>query len=425
MALGFNGYTLAQPDPNIHLTHAVNFCLVLLLVSLISIGLHHLRTRALRDLALANRAKSAFLANMSHEIRTPMNGVLGLTEVMLTEPLPAHQRERLELVRRSGEVLVALINDLLDLSRIEAEKLVLDQCEVDLRSICRDVRALFSSGAEQKGVALQVEVDDAVPRCVRADPLRLRQVLTNLVGNAVKFTPSGRVRIEITRVGDLTRFTVDDTGVGIPPEALARLFTPFEQGDTSTTRRFGGSGLGLALCHKLVMLMGGALTATSQVNVGTHFEFSLPLERLAPSLELPAVVHPPRGTGRVLVVDDNAINLRVAQSLVEKAGYLCVAVVSGREALECVQRDFFDIVLMDCHMPDMDGFEATRRIRAMPGRLATIPVVALTASTMPEDREACRRAGMNELLAKPLSRERLADTLVRFVAGARADRELS
>lgn len=418
MWLGTHGYVLPQVDSTIERTQAFNFVFTIVLVAVVSIGVHQLRMRAYRELDLANRAKSAFLANMSHEIRTPMNGVLGLTEVMLTEPLPAQQRERLELIRRSGEVLVALINDVLDVSRVEAGKMELQLAEVDLRSVARDVRALFAASAEQKGVCMLLEVGEGVPRCVRADALRLRQVLSNLVGNAVKFTDSGRVRIAIAPVGPLLRFSVDDTGIGIQPEVLPRLFGAFEQADSSTTRRYGGSGLGLALSHRLVDLMGGQLIATSQPNIGTHFEFSLTLERMTPSREIPRVVMPVRGRGRVLVVDDNAINLKVASSLVEKVGYSCTTATNGLEAVECARRELFDLVLMDCHMPELDGFEATRRIRLLDG-YRQVPVIAVTASAMPEDREACRRAGMNEVLVKPLTRERLAETLARFLGALR------
>jgi signal transduction histidine kinase/CheY-like chemotaxis protein len=417
--LGLNGHTLDQVDHHLWQTQVMNFAFIIVLVAVVSIGVHQLRMRAYRELDLASRAKSAFLANMSHEIRTPMNGVLGLTEVMLSEPLPAHQRERLELIRRSGEVLVALINDVLDVSRVEAGKLSLDLVEVDLAALARDVQALYMGAAEQKTVALVLDLAPGVPRCVRADPTRLRQVLTNLVGNSVKFTSSGRVRLAIEPAADGLRFSVDDTGVGIAADVLPRLFRPFEQGDSSTTRRFGGSGLGLALSYKLVGLMGGTLSATSQLNIGTHFEFTLVLERLTPTQETAVVVSVPRGTGRVLVVDDNPINLKVASSLVEKLGYSCATAVNGREAFERVQQEPFDLVLMDCHMPEMDGFQATRHIRALPGPVAQLPVLALTASTMPEDREACRAAGMNELLAKPLSRERLGEALARFLSGAR------
>jgi signal transduction histidine kinase len=233
MWLGAQGYVLPQVDQNLPQTQALNFAFILVLVSVVSIAVHQLRARAFRELDLASRAKSAFLANMSHEIRTPMNGVLGLTEVMLSEPMPPHQRERLELIQRSGEVLISVINDVLDVSRVEAGKLTLDFVQVDLRSLARDVCALFKSAADQKGLVLVLELADDLPMCVRADPTRLRQVLSNLVGNAVKFTASGRVRLTLATVPNTqcVCFSVDDTGVGIAPEVLPRLFTPFEQGD--------------------------------------------------------------------------------------------------------------------------------------------------------------------------------------------------
>jgi signal transduction histidine kinase/CheY-like chemotaxis protein len=416
LALGLNGHTDPHLDPNPQLTVVLNFGFLLVLVALVGIGVHDLRDRAFQALGAASRAKSAFLANMSHEIRTPMNGVLGLTQVMLAEPLPVHQRERLELIQRSGEVMVALVNQVLDLARIEAGKFELAPTPVAVAQLLRDVHDLFGSLAKQKGLGLSLELQPGLPEAVLADGTRLRQVLFNLVSNAVKFTERGQVRLGLRReVDGALRFSVEDTGPGIAAEALPRLFAPFEQADGSSTRRHGGSGLGLAVSRHVVELMGGRLEAVSRPGLGSTFWFNLRLE----AVPLPAQVAeraartPARTGGRVLVVDDNPINLKVARSLVERAGYTVETATTGREALQVFGAGGFELVLMDCHMPEMDGFEATRRIRALPGRGAEVPIFALTASTLPEDVEACHAAGMDGCLAKPVSMERLVETLQR------------
>jgi signal transduction histidine kinase/CheY-like chemotaxis protein len=411
--LGLHGYF----DPHVDLHPAfdmvVNFTFLMVLVALTGIGVHELKLRALHSLDAANRAKSAFLANMSHEIRTPMNGVLGLTEVMLLEPMPAHQRERLELIKRSGEVLVGLVNQVLDLARIEAGKLSLSPAPVALGALLRDVQDLFVALATQKGLELQLELDPSLPEAVVVDGARLKQVLFNLVSNGVKFTEEGSVQLAVWREAGAVRFAVKDTGIGIAAEVLPRLFSAFEQGDGSPTRRHGGSGLGLVLSRQLVAAMGGRLEVESRYGLGSRFTFALHLEE---TVGVPRA-QPPRPRvrvgGRVLVVDDNPINLKVACSLVERAGYAVETACTGREALEVFARGQFDVVLMDCHMPEMDGFEATRRLRASPGKGAQVPIFALTASTLPEDVAACEAAGMDGCLAKPVSMERLVETLSR------------
>jgi signal transduction histidine kinase/CheY-like chemotaxis protein len=423
MGLGFSGYTLTSVDAFPRATEVINFVFILTLMSVISISVHQLRERAFHAVDLSSKAKSAFLANMSHELRTPMNGVLGLTEVMLTEELSPSQRERLELVRRSGGALVQLIDAVLDLSRVESGKLSLEPAQFDLAALCQDVTALFSPAAAQKGVALRFEPSPGLPVRVRGDPLRLRQVLSNLVGNSVKFTGHGEIVLRLEPKGARIGFAVEDTGPGISAEALTKLYRLFEQGDPSTTRRFGGSGLGLALSEKLVALMEGKLLVASTVGVGTRFSFELVLEAVASTTAPPPATTRTPAEGRVLVVDDNAINLKVAAALVQKAGYQFATATNGLEALALFEREPFDLVLMDCHMPELDGFEATRRLRALDGPRASTPVVALTASAMPEDREACRRAGMNELLAKPISCAKLEEVLARLIRRPPASRE--
>jgi signal transduction histidine kinase/ActR/RegA family two-component response regulator len=374
------------------------------------------RARALRQAQDATRAKGAFLATMSHEIRTPMNGVLGMTEVMLEEGPTPHQKEQLAVIQSSGQALVSLINDLLDLSKVEASKLVLDLQPFSLSEMMLELTRLHGAVAQQKGIALKYLVGAGVPEDVRGDALRLRQVLGNLLGNATKFTDRGAVTVRIDAAGGARlRFTVSDTGIGISPEGLTRLFVPFQQLDSTATRRFGGTGLGLALSGQLVKLMGGELTVTSAPGVGTSF---------CCTLELPAALRPRAvasqqavfrgGRQRVLIVDDNQVNLAVASALVKKSGFEVELACDGQEALLAVQRETFALVLMDCHMPRMDGFEATARIRALEGAAGRTPIVALTASAMEEELESCRRAGMNDCLVKPLAMTRLRVVLERF-----------
>jgi signal transduction histidine kinase/CheY-like chemotaxis protein len=414
LALGRAGYSIAATDPVPFLSKSLNIVSALVMTAGFAASFHLAQVRSLARAEDANRAKSLFLATISHEIRTPMNGVLGMTEVLLTETKDERTREQLGVIQRSGELMVSLINDLLDLTKLEAQKLKLDSVDFDLHALVGDVARLFEARAREKQLTLVVGVEPTVAAVRKGDPLRLRQVLFNLVSNAVKFTERGSVTVTVAAREGRLHFAVHDTGVGIPASVLPRLFTVFEQGDPSTTRRFGGTGLGLALSRQLVTLMGGALEVSSAEGVGSHFWFQLALpqgdpanlreqDRLAP---LPRPASP-----RVLVVDDNPINLRVARSLVEKAGFEVDAVGSGEEAVElAAQHDYF-VVLMDCHMPAMDGFEATAHIRNLTGPRGRVPVVALTASTSEEDFEACRRSGMNEVLTKPISLEALSRSL--------------
>jgi CheY-like chemotaxis protein/two-component sensor histidine kinase len=369
-----------------------------------------LRDAAIERMVLADRAKTAFLATISHEIRTPMNGVLGMTEVMLQGELPEEQRERLGVVQRSGQLLVSLVNDLLDITRLESGMLAIERAPFELQDLLSDVRALAAPLAAAKGLQLDVELDPALPRAVLGDSHRLAQVLNNLVSNAVKFTTTGSVRLAVSReVAEQVRFSIVDTGMGIDAAVLPRLFSLFQQADSSTTRRFGGSGIGLALSQQLVGLMGARIAVASTPGQGSTFSFSLALPRSAQPAPRPSPQRPgpllAKGSDRVLVVDDNPINLRVAAALVERAGFQVDLARNGQEALDAVSRAAqpFAVVLMDCHMPVMDGFEATERIRALHGPAARTPIIALTASAAPEDLAACQRAGMNDCVTKPVS----------------------
>ncbi len=416
LTLASHGITVPVIDPEPGASSTFNIAVSVISSWVLTRRFDLLRSNSLERMRQADRAKTTFLATVGHEIRTPMNGVLGMTEVMLQEPQTPMQRDQLEVIQRSGRGLVSLINNLLDLTRLEAGKLDVDEAPFDLDAVIKDLEVLARGHATAKGLSLVLERGPGIPRIVSGDGMRLTQVLNNLVNNAIKFTDVGEVRICVKmQGGKKVRFEVRDSGIGITPEVLKRLFRPFEQADGSSTRRHGGTGLGLAISSQLVNLMGGRIEVQSVPGKGSTFGFTL----VCPPAQLPApklVVAPAMETRRrrVLVVDDNPINLRVASSLVEKAGFISVGATSGREALELMSAGDVALVLMDCHMPEMDGFEATERIRRLPSGLQ-LPIVALTASATPDDVEACRRAGMNEVLAKPIHLDTLREVLARLL----------
>jgi signal transduction histidine kinase/CheY-like chemotaxis protein len=384
-----------------------------------------------KDAAVAgSKAKSEFLAVMSHEIRTPMNGVLGMAGALRRTHLSAHQLEMVDTITNSGEVLLTILNGILDMSKVESGRLELECIPFSVRDVLCTTRDLFTESASKKGVTLSIAVDPYADRWYMGDPTRLRQVVQNLVSNALKFTESGSVEIGAERLCtegtcDRVNIYVRDSGIGLSDEAKGKLFQKFTQADSSTTRKYGGTGLGLALCRELVRLMGSDITVESIEGEGSTFAFALDLyqaEAANPQVEdedITALDH--RETVRILAADDNATNRLVLKTIFQQLGMDPVLVEDGQAAVEACKAQAFDIILMDVHMPVMDGITATQQIRAHGGPNAGIPIIALTADVMPEQVARCRAAGMCAHVAKPINAATLLETMNMLLAGGAND----
>ncbi len=385
--------------------------------------------KAVAEADKANQSKSQFLANMSHEIRTPMNAIINLSQLALQGELSTDQRDYIEKVFLSGQNLLQIINDILDFSKIEAGKLDIESTPFDLPQLITEIASILQLTAETKALALNFNLSPQIPTQLIGDGHRLRQILINLINNAIKFTHQGEVTVKVDVIASTDKlteiqFSVTDTGIGISDEQMSRLFQPFSQADVSTTRKYGGTGLGLVICKQLIDNMNGEINVVSSLNKGSTFIFKLPFKissitekKITPThdKEIINTESPVKKDVEILLVEDNEINQLIATRYLQQQGYKTLIAVHGIEALEKLNQQNVDLILMDLQMPEMDGYEATKKIRQQP-KWADIPIIAMTADAMNDVNEKCLAAGMNDYISKPINVKQLNETLRRWLS---------